>query len=173
MSDTTDRKQIIKTLTEMIADADVVMLTTVLADGTLRSRPMVRAKTEFDGDLWFFTDQESGKVDDITGDSHVNVAYANPDQRRYISISGAAVIVDDPKKKELFWDDEFQHWLPQGPDDPHVSLLKVTVDVAEYWDAPSSVMRKIGGLVRGVFSGQRQPTDENETIDLSVSEPQS
>lgn len=165
MTDKTEREQVIKALAEMISDVDVVMLTTVHTDGTLRSRPMARAQTAFDGELWFFTDQSSAKVGDVMSNAQVNVAYANPGHRRYLSISGTVTIVDDRKKMELLWDECFRQWLPHGPEDPELSILKVDVEYAEYWDAPSGVMRQVGGLMKGVFTGRRPPVDEHEAID--------
>lgn len=170
MSDQVDRQQAINTLAEMIADVHVVMLTTVLADGSLRSRPMVRAGTEFHGDLWFFTDMGSAKVDDVTTDPHVNVSYANPDERRYISISGTAKIVSDRKNIDLLWNEAFEQWLPHGPENPQLCLLKVNVQYAEYWDPPGGIMRHIGGFVRGMFTGRRSPADVHKTIDWAEDE---
>ena len=52
----------VKKLAELIKGIKVAMLTTVCADGSLRSRPMVTQDKEFDGTLWFFTPAESPKV---------------------------------------------------------------------------------------------------------------
>ena len=87
MSDQPNRQQAISALAEMLTDAHVVMLTTVKDEGSLRSRPMVRAVTEFHGDLWFFADQASAKVDDILADPNVNLSYADAANRCYISMS--------------------------------------------------------------------------------------
>ena len=48
----TTNQEAIEKLRELIEDIDIAMLTTVEADGTLRSRPMGTQKAEFDGDLW-------------------------------------------------------------------------------------------------------------------------
>ena len=172
MNDQVDRQQAIKTLSEMIQDVQVVMLTTVLADGSLRSRPMVRAGTEFHGDLWFFTDMGSARVDDVTADPHVNISYANPGERRYISISGTAKIVGDRKNIDLLWNEGFEQWLPHGAEDPELCLLKVNVQYAEYWDPPQGVMRHVSGFMKGMLTGRRFPADVHETIDWTAEERQ-
>ena len=68
MNENTDRSEAIKKLVEMIQGIRVAMLTTAMPDGTLRSRPMATQQTEFDGDLWFFTEASSGKVHEIQDD---------------------------------------------------------------------------------------------------------
>ena len=85
-----DRAAAIKKLGELIEDIKIAMLTTVEEDGSLRSRPMGTQQVEFDGDLWFFTGQSTAKVDEIQQDQHVNISYANPDDNRYVSVSGRA-----------------------------------------------------------------------------------
>ena len=64
------------------------MLTTVDEDGTLRSRPMGTQEIEFDGDLWFFTADPSGKSAEVREHQQVNVSYADPGSTRYVSVSG-------------------------------------------------------------------------------------
>jgi general stress protein 26 len=172
MIDEAARQQAVNTLAEMIQDVHVVMLTTVLADGSLRSRPMVRAGAEFHGDLWFFTDMGAAKVDDVTGNPHVNVSYANPVERRYISISGEAKIVNDRKNIDLLWNEGFRQWLPRGTEDPQLCLLRVNVQYAEYWDPPRGVMSHVSGFMQGMLTGGRFPADVHETIDWGPDGPE-
>ncbi|MCU0493611.1 MAG: pyridoxamine 5'-phosphate oxidase family protein, partial [Chloroflexaceae bacterium] len=58
-------------LREMIKDIQFAMFTTQEPDGTLRSRPMGTQQTEFDGDLWFFTGDDSPKADEIRHEHQV------------------------------------------------------------------------------------------------------
>src|SRR5688572_1908401 len=84
----------LKTLTEGI---DFCMLTTVNG-GQLRSRPMSTQEYEGDNLLWFFTSDQTHKVDEIEADSRVNVAYSKPDDNVYVSVSGRAELVKDRRK---------------------------------------------------------------------------
>src|SRR5919112_5957683 len=98
MVDHSEREEHIKKLRELIKDIQIAMLTTVTEDGTLRSRPMATQQAEFDGDLWFFTQANSPKVEELWHDRHVNVSYAAPDENRYVSVSGTAHLVQNPEK---------------------------------------------------------------------------
>ena len=147
------RQESIEKLKGLIENIDFAMLTTH-ANGKLRSRPMSTQKFEFDGDLWFFTSDQTHKVEEIEKDNEVNVAYSKPEDNTYISVSGTASIVHDREKIEELWNPILKAWFPKGLDDPALCLLKVSVEEAEYWDSPSSTLVQIAGFVKALVTGQ-------------------
>lgn len=157
-------------LRELMKGIDLAMLTTVdPTDGTLRSRPMsTNGDVEFDGDLWFFTYGESHKVHEAEQNPQVNVAFSNPDKQNYVSLSGRATLVRDKSKIEELWKPSLKAWFPQGTDTPDIALLKVTAEKAEYWDAPSSAIAHLIGLVKTTVTGRPPNVGENEKITLSA-----
>jgi len=142
-------------LGELIKDIRVAMLTTVDKEGRLHSRPMATQQTEFDGTLWFFTDANSVKVHELQRDRHVNVSYANPDDQRYVSVSGMASTMTDRGKMEELWSPLHKAWFPKGLDDPNIALRRIDVDRAEYWDAPSSAVVQLFGFAKAMLTGKR------------------
>ena len=146
----------IQKLRELIKDIDIGMLTTVQPDGTLHSRPMSNqsSASNFDGTLWFFTDLESTKVHEVQGDSHVNVSYADATKQNYISVSGRASVVRDRAKMKELWTVFHKAWFPKGLDDPNIALLRVDVDKAEYWDAPSGKIIQMIGFAKAMLTGK-------------------
>jgi len=169
MADMTERDEQIKKLAEMIKDIDFAMLTTVAEDGTLHSRPMSTQRVEFDGDLWFFTRASAPKVGEIEGEHRVNVSYAKPEDQRYISVSGRAVVVRDRAKIEELWSPELKAWFPEGPEDPDLALLKVSAERAEYWDSPASAVAHALSFVKAIVTGTPANPGENEKIELKQS----
>ena len=159
-----DRQKAIRALGDMIRDIKFAMLTTVARDGRLRSRPMATVETTFDGDLWFFTDLNSPKVEEIDAHPQVNVSYAAPDRQSYVSVSGTATHIADRQKLEIFWNPIYKVWFPQGLDDPHLGLLKIAVEEAEYWDTHSSTMVQLAGFMKAVVTGRRANPGEHEKI---------
>jgi general stress protein 26 len=133
-------KNPVKKVRKVIRSVRVAMLTTVAADGSLRSRPMATREEDFDGEIWFFTRFHSPKSDEIQENQKVNVAYVSPKNDRYVSISGTASLVRDPEKVKELWRGELKAWFPEGRKDPELALLKVTVSKAEYWDASQNRM---------------------------------
>lgn len=153
-------------LAKMIKGIRIAMMTTTGRDGILHSRPMATQQADFDGDLWFFTDSESGKVYEIDRENHVNINYADPGDNRYVSVSGRASVVRDREKVRELWSPIHKAWFPNGPDDPNLTLLKVGVDQAEYWDGPSSTMVQIIGFAKAALTGQRYIPGDHDKLDL-------
>jgi general stress protein 26 len=171
MAEQIDRDEQIKKLAGMIKDIDFAMLTTVAEDGTLHSRPMSTQRVEFDGDLWFFTRASAHKVEEIEREHQVNVSYAKPEDQRYISVSGRAVVVRDRAKIEELWSPVLKAWFPEGPEDPDLALLKVSAARAEYWDSPASAVAHAVSFVKAVVTGTPTNPGENEKIELKQSAP--
>ena len=163
MEDT--RQESIEKLKTLIKDIDFGMLTTI-DGGQLRSRPMSTQEYEGDNELWFFTSDQTHKVEEIKADNRVNVAYAEPDDNVYVSVSGRAALVKDRAKIEELWNPILKAWFPDGLEDPTLSLLKVTIEEAEYWDSPNSKLVQIAGFVKALVTGQSADGGENKKISL-------
>ncbi|MEP7149254.1 MAG: pyridoxamine 5'-phosphate oxidase family protein [Acidobacteriota bacterium] len=160
-----NRQDSIKKIKELTESIDFCMLTTI-DSGQLRSRPMSTQEFEFDGDLWFFTSDNTHKITEIEKDPRINVAYSKPDDNTYLSISGRAEVVKDRAKIEELWSPVLKAWFPEGLDDRHLCLLKIPVEQAEYWDAPSSKIVQLFGMVKAIATGQEADYGENKKIML-------
>lgn len=124
-------------LRDLVRDIDIAMITTVTPDGALHSRPMVTREFDEEGELWFFTVDESAMAHDIEAEHAVNISYADPRNRRYVSITGSASIVHDAEKARELWDASLKPYFPRGIDEPHLALLRVKIETAEYWESPA------------------------------------
>ncbi|MEO7726754.1 MAG: pyridoxamine 5'-phosphate oxidase family protein [Burkholderiales bacterium] len=151
---------------ELIGDIKFAMLTTQEADGKLRSRPLSTLQFDAQGQLWFFTSISSPKMDEIAHHNNVSVIYANPDKQDYVSISGAASVVRDREKMKQLWTPWIKPWFPQGLDDPDLVLLKVTVEEAEYWDAPGSAIVRAYGLAKAIVTGNTDALGPNKKVQV-------
>ena len=163
---TEEKSDPVKKLGEMIKDIKFAMLTTIDDTGALRSRPMATQNKEFDGDLWFFTKASAPKVDEVEREHHVNVSYSHPEDQMYVSISGQARLVRDVAKNNELWNMPMKAWFPDGPDDPELALLQVSVDKAEYWETPGSMVVHLVGFVKATITGKPHHPGENEKIEF-------
>ena len=162
----TPHDEAIAKLGAMIKGIRIAMLTTIEADGSLRSRPMGTQEQDFTGNLWFFTGASSEKVSEIQRNQHVNLGYANPEDNRYVSVSGTANLVRDQAKINELWNPMLKAWFPKGKDDPDLALLHIDVHAAEYWDSPSSTMVQIAGFLKAITTGKQAQGGENEKLTL-------
>ena len=159
MSDEQTRK-----VAELVKDQRLAMLTTRDPFGTLISRPMALQEVEFDGDLWFFAERNSRKVQHITANPQVNVSTSGSSS--WVSLTGHAVVVDDLEKKRQLWNAVVEAWFPDGPEDPDVVLLRVDAASAEYWDSPGGRLASVISFAKAKLTGQAYDGGENERVDL-------
>ena len=148
------REEAIARIAELIKDIRVAMLTTVSADGSLHSRPMATQNTPFNGEVVFLTSENSGKIDEIKQDAEVNLCYSDA-KSSYITLSGRASISNDRALINALYEPTYKAWFPEGPSDPAIRVLRIKIDQAEYWDAPSSaILRKVQVLARAATGGK-------------------
>ncbi len=148
---------------ELIKGQRIAMLTSVGADATMLSRPMALQDVEFDGDLWFFAERDSRKVANITANPQVNVTVGSA--TTWVSLTGTAVVVDNPAKKRELWNEAVKAWFPDGPDDDGLVLLKVVADSAEYWDTPGRLATLVS-YAKARVTGERFEGGENARVDM-------
>ena len=151
-------------LVELTKDIKITMFTTIDAEGHFVSRPMAQQQTEPDGDLWFFAERDSRVVEEITANSHVGLTLSSNDT--WISIDGDAQVVNDSAKAKELWNTFVEAWLPQGPEDPSVVLIKVDPHTAEYWDSPGGRVASLISLVKAKVTGEPYKGTERETVEL-------
>ena len=65
----------VERLKELVEDIDFTMLTTVDDDGNLVSRPMSTREMDEAGDIWFFTSDDTDKVDEARAHRDVGLSY--------------------------------------------------------------------------------------------------
>ena len=148
----------------LIDKARIGIITTVNDEGRLVSRPMAVKKREFDGDLWFFTEDPSHKTTEVRAHPEVNVALESG--KGWVSLAGTAEVVKDVAKIDELWDTAAEAWFAEGRDDPKVALLKVSAHSAEFWttdDAKPLVLLK---YAKAAVTGGQPNVGSATVVDL-------
>jgi len=164
MTDASDANQDVRKVADLMTGQRLGMLTTSAPDGTLTSRPMALQEVEFDGDLWFFAERGSRKMRHIDAHPQVNVTVGSGST--WVSLPGAATLVDDEAKKNDLWNAGVAAWFPDGPDASEVVLIKVDATSAEYWDTPGGRIATVLSFAKAKLSGQRYDGGENATVEM-------
>jgi general stress protein 26 len=151
-------------VTDIVKKVGTAMITTRQPDGKLVSRPMTSQRVEFDGTAWFFVARGTDMVAEITRDSQVNVGYAGSGS--WLSLSGAASVVDDVARKKALWNEFVEAWFPGGPEDADVVLLKVDAQSAEYWTTPGGKPRALFEMAKARVTGSAPDPGGNSTVEL-------
>ena len=154
-----------ETLKKIIENAKVAMLVTINDEGKLVSRPMQLQEVEFDGDLWFLTAKNTEKYDEIKHNDEVNVIIAD---KSYASLSGNAEIVDDIERKKKYWNKAYEKMFGMDYKDPNLTLIKVHIDSAEYWDTGATI-KSVVNMVKKIVGNEdhaNSNSSTNQTLDM-------
>lgn len=155
------------TFHELLADFSVAMLVTRTAGGDLRSRPMALAQIEPAGTLWFLTERDSEKMDEIARDNRVNISMQA--DSKFVSVSGTVAAVEDRAKIDELWSETFKVWFPRGKDDPDLQLIRFDGTTGEYWD--NSGLSGIKYLIeagKAYLTGKRPDVENDPKVHAKV-----
>jgi general stress protein 26 len=161
-------------LYKLIDGIEVAMFTTRRADGHLVSRPMQTQERTDDADLWFVTDVDTHKMDELQNDRHVNLAYYRDRTREWVSVSGHARVSQDRALIRRLYKPDWKAWFGDeggerdgGPDDPRLALVLVDVSSVVYMisDTPRPVV--LFEVVKGILTGSRPDVGEVRRVEGS------
>lgn len=157
------------TLWSLIKDIKFGMFTHRHEDGMLHSAPLTtqNGKDDQGSVLYFFVSRSGDIAHCVMRDGNVNVSYAHPGDDSYVSISGAAAIVENTAKKEALFTSFAKAWFPGGPTDPDLALLEVAIEHAEYWDVKESKMMQLAKMATAAISG-KPPSSMGEHKELNM-----
>lgn len=154
----------LRKLAELLDGIDVAMLTTHAPDGSMVSRPLQALKFDANGELVFFTSIDSAKVDQLTENPDVNLAFADPQHQRYVSVRGNARMDREAATVDELWSLPQKIFFPQGKDDPHLLVLRVQVRDAAYWESAGNFVARALDFARGMLSDDPSDLGKQGTL---------
>src|SRR2546423_6997591 len=138
LGDMTPSKKI-DDLYDLIEGIETAMFTTRRPNGQLASRPMATQHRIEGADLWFVTNVETHKLDELALDPHVNCAYYNNRTHEWVSVSGVAHVSKNRNRIRQLYQEEWKDWLGDeggdrdgGPPDSRIALIPVDADYPCY-----------------------------------------
>ncbi|KAA9111090.1 pyridoxamine 5'-phosphate oxidase family protein [Microbacterium rhizomatis] len=144
---------------ELVEDIDFTMLTTQDDDGNLVSRPMSTRQMDASGDIWFFTAEDSEKVEEATSHRDVGLSYCDAKGMRYVSVAGRASVVHDTAKMQELYTPSLDIWFEEGLETPGIALLKVTPVETEFWEPSKGKVAMAAGMLKA-FVTKDTPDDD-------------
>src|ERR1700684_2512688 len=87
---------------DVVEKVGVCMLTTQFAGG-LRARPLEARPDRHAGLIFFVTHMRSGKEDEIEAAPGIGLAFIDPGDKAYLSITGRASVLRDAGATKRFW----------------------------------------------------------------------
>ena len=90
-------------------------------------------------DLWFMTNIEAHKLDDLMNDPHVNLAYYDNSSREWVSVAGIATVSTDRDLVRELYKPDWKAWLGDdggerdgSANDPRIALILVDAEAVTY-----------------------------------------
>lgn len=161
-------------LYELIEGIEIAMFTTRRPDGSLVSRPMATQKREPGVDLWFVTDVDSAKVDDLVADPNVSLAYYNVKTWEWVSVSGTVTVSQDREMIRELHQPDWKAWFGDeggerngGPDDPRIALILVEVHSVTYLKVNKPKPLVLFEVAKGMVSGTPPKIGEERHVSRS------
>jgi len=172
MAANAQRKQL-DDLYGLVEKIKTAMLTTRRPDGRLVSRPMATQKRDPIADLWFVTDIESNKLDELEHDAHVNVGYFDTRTWEWVSVSGTASISTDRARIRSLYQPDWKAWFGQidevrdgGPDDPRFALILVDADTVIYMKREKSKPMVLFEVAKAMVKGSKPDVGETRKLQM-------
>lgn len=156
----------------LIDGIEIAQFTTRRADGHLVSRPMAVQRRTAGTDLWFMTNVESHKLEELASDPHVNCAFYKDRTREWVSVSGTAVVSQDKGLIHDLYAPDWRAWMGDeggerdgGPDDPRIALVLIEAHSVTYskQDRPTPVV--LFEIARAMVTGNPPKVSDLRTLD--------
>ena len=145
---------------KMMKDISICMLVTW--DGERqRARPMAAIPRPDEHKIYFFTDVDSIKDDQIERFPIITVTFTDKSANDYVVVTGKAQVSNDRAKVKDLWSPMVKAWW-DSPEDPDIRLIVLTPDDAEAWDAPGGVVAKIKMLTAAMTDGTPNMGDNSK-----------
>lgn len=158
-------------LYELIEDMEIALMTTRRPDGRLVTRPMATQRRIPGADLWFVTNIETDKIDELATEPNLNLGYYNPGTSEWVSVSGRAAISQDRAKIHELYAPDWKMWFEDeggerngGPDDPRLALILVDAESVTYMKAKHSRPRALFEIAKGMVTGDQPDIGRTEEL---------
>ncbi len=137
---------------ELVEDIDLTMLTTKDASGNLVSRPMSTRQMDDEGNLWFFTADDSKKAEEAEEGHDVGLSYCDAKGMRYVSVAGRGTVLHDEGKMRELYTPSLDIWFENGLETPGIALLRVTPVETEFWEPAKGKVALAAGMLKSLVT---------------------
>ena len=128
-----------------------------------RARPLSARPDRNEGRIYFLTDVDGAKDEQIDRFPGVTLAFSDNRAHDYVVITGTARVSNDRAKIKELWGSPDKAWWDSA-DDPAIRLIIVEPDDAEIWKGPN---RLIAGakLLTAAVTGAKVDFGESKKVD--------
>lgn len=154
MGDTKDLKQneAAEKIQALAKELETCMFGTY-GTGRLKLRPMSVQQVDNEGNIWFLSDKNSNKNNEIEVNNEVDLIFGGGHEK-FLAVHGMAEISYDKQKIKELWEPVVKIWFKQGVDDPNISVIKVSYEDGYYWDNKHGKMVVLAKMAASLVTGK-------------------
>jgi general stress protein 26 len=148
-------EQILLVAKEITAKVPYCWAVTADQRGGANARVVQPFFSQLDQDGWvvrFLTSGRSRKAAEIASSARITLGYQYDPDQAYVTLVGAASIIDDRGCLQDKWRAEWNVFFPKGPSDVDAVIVEVTVERIEMWN----LVRKIAAPPNGLRAATLQ-----------------
>lgn len=127
-----------------------------------RARPLVARVTREEHALFFLTDVDGMKDDQIEEFPTVTMAFADVKSNKYVAVTGRASVSNDRARIEALWNPGYKAFW-ESSDDPGIRVITVVPEDAELWDSPNRLVAGIK-MAAAAVTGAKVALGENRKV---------
>lgn len=150
-------------LADSLRGQRVAMLSLPDPQGRLGARPLTPIEIDAHGAIWFMVSRRALAAVAAAPGTPVNLTFSDSGKSLYVSIAGAASLVDDRARKAELWSMQARPWF-SGVDDPDLTLLCVNPSAIEIWDGPDSSVVRTLAMAASMAAGKPVGLGEHKDI---------
>lgn len=121
-------------LREFMQVSSVALLTTTDEHGIMHARPVDTPELDSDGSVWFISSAIDPLLEEVGARREVQLTYVDDRSGRCMVVMGTARVLRDAARAAALWRPALASWFPQGPADPELTVVNVSVTSADLWD---------------------------------------
>ncbi|HYP76536.1 MAG TPA: pyridoxamine 5'-phosphate oxidase family protein [Polyangiaceae bacterium] len=149
-----------------IAEGEVAMMHTFHGRKVGVVRPMATAGVDDDGTLWFLSQEQSFKNQQLETEEVMQLTYSLKSRSEYLVLDGRGSVLRDQTKTDQLWSSIDKNWFPEGKRDPSLTLIRFIPEIGHYWDTKHSKMVQLLGMAVGAVTGK--PVDDSIEGDVQL-----
>ncbi len=147
-------EQILLVAKDITAKVPYCWVVTADQHGGANARVVQPFVSQLDQDGWvvrFLTSRSSRKAAEIASSGRISLGYQYDPEQAYVTLVGAASIIDDRGHLRDKWRPEWSAFFPKGPSDVDAVIVEVTVERIEMWNLMRRIATPPNGLQPAVL----------------------
>jgi general stress protein 26 len=139
---------------ELLKKADTCLFCTAIeTTKSFETRPMSPQEVDESGTIWFLSSKDSHKNLELEKNPKAQLLFQGFDNSIYLSLYGKVKISQNKSKIKELWDPSMKAWLPEGENDPKITILEFIPEEGYYWDTKNGIavatVKRLFGTIAG------------------------